>query len=97
MTNRVLISDDGRVRRYRVTNDMGLPIGMDEEAIPTTAEANDSILRDKIMLALSSNAVYLAIANPTTAHNAQQLGRLTRQTSALIRLIMGSVDTTEGT
>lgn len=58
---------------------------------------NADLLRGKAALALQANAAYLAIANPTNAQVVTQVQRLTRECSALIRLLLGALDTTDGT
>lgn len=64
---------------------------------PTPEETNSATLQDRARQALATNAAYLALAAPTNAQVAQQVARLTRQTSAAIRLLLGAVDSTDGT
>lgn len=97
MTTRQLISDNGDVRRYRVLDDSGAEIGVDEEPAPGTAGANSGVLLDRARQALTANAAFLAIASPTNAQVVQQVQRLTRECSALIRLALNMFDTTDGT
>lgn len=97
MTTRQLISDDGRVRRYRVLDDAGQQIGVDEEWTPTAEEVNAQTLRSRAAAALSANATFLALGSPTNAQVLTQVQRLTRECSALIRLAMNLLDTTDGT
>lgn len=97
MTRRELVSDDGRVRRYRVLDDAGTPIGADEETVPTVAEVNVATLTRRAQVALAANAEFLTLATPTAAQNAAQVKALTRQVSALARLLLDQTDTTEGT
>lgn len=49
-------------------------------------------LRAKAATALDANRTYLAITTPTTAQMRAQLERVTRQTNALIRLVVGLLD-----
>ena len=97
MTTREPISDDGRVRRFRVYNDAGQQIGTDEEIVPTPEQANAVTLRSRLLQALAVNAAHLAKATTTTAENTAHLRRVTQQNSALIRLMLELLDTTEGT
>lgn len=94
---RTLLSDDGRIRRYRVTDVGGQPIGFDEELVPTAEEANAATLRGNAAAALAANSTYLAIGTPTAGQVATQVNRLTRESSALIRLLLGLLDTTADT
>jgi len=100
MTTRQLISNDGVVRRYRVLNDAGDPIGTDEEIIPTPEQLNEATIRSRMALLLAASVAYLAIPNPpgpTAAQTTAQVQRNTRLTIALARFALGQLDTTEGT
>ena len=97
MSTRELISDDGRVRRFRVFNDAGERIGIDEEIVPTPEQVNAVTLRSRLLQALAANAAYLGLATPTNAQNTAHLRRATQELSALIRLMLELLDTTDGT
>jgi len=97
MTTRELISNDGRVRRFRVFNDAGQQIGTDDELIPTPEEVNAVTLRSRLLQQLAANAAYLGLPTPTNAQNTVHLRRVTQQNSALIRLMLELLDTTDGT
>jgi len=101
MTTRELISDDGRVRRFRVFNDAGERIGTDAETIPTLEQGNATTLRTRLLQALAANATYLVLFTPTNtptaAQTTAQTRRNTQQNSALIRLMLEQLDTTDGT
>jgi len=94
---RILISDDGVTRRYRVTNAGGQEIGFDEEHIPTVEESIAETLRSRARTALDANATYLNIASPSNAQVVAQVRRLTQECSGMIRLVLGVLDTTDGT
>lgn len=47
-------------------------------------------LHAKARAALTANATYLALANPTAAQNTAQIRRLTRQVNALTRLALAA-------
>lgn len=53
---------------------------------------NEGVLRAKAAQALASNATFLAIASPTNAQTLAQVRLLTRETNALIRLLLGALD-----
>lgn len=61
------------------------------------AMANLPTLQSRAQAALTANATYLAIASPTVAQNTAQTQRLTKECSAVIRLLLGLLDDTTGT
>lgn len=67
------------------------------EAAQATVRSNRETLRGKAQQALADNAAYLAIPSPSSAQTAQQVARLTRSQSALIRVVLGRLDSTDGT
>lgn len=83
----------------------GVPIGLQRyyngSPLPTVvtvpdppfdqASANQTTLRDLIAQSLGSNKAYVA-SNPTNLQLAAQVKALTRQVSALTRLLLGSLD-----
>lgn len=62
-----------------------------------TRGQNDSTLRDKAQQALAVNDAFLALASPTNAQVVTHVQRLTRENTALIRLVIGALDSTSGT
>ncbi|MDQ3029891.1 MAG: hypothetical protein M3R09_07670 [Actinomycetota bacterium] len=96
MTTRELISDDGRVRRYRVL-DAGVQIGTDEEIIPTPEQVNAATLRGRLLQSIAANVAYIALTTPTAAQTTAQTRRNAQQNTALIRLALEQLDTTDGT
>ena len=70
------------------------PITALENAARATAmqlATNAESLRAKASAALTANATFLAIASPTNAQTLAQVQRLTRECTALIRLLIGDV------
>jgi hypothetical protein len=65
------------------------------EATAQTQRANGSTLRQRAQQALAANATFLALpAAQQAAQAATQMVRVTRQNSALIRLVLGALDST---
>lgn len=67
------------------------------EVDATTAATNDADLRAKAATALTNNGTYLGIGSPTNAQAVAQVGALTRQANALIRLAIRALSDTSGT
>lgn len=59
--------------------------------------ANERQVRSKATAALTVNKTFLAIANPTAAQVAAQTKALTRQTNALIRMLLYQFDDSSDT
>lgn len=64
---------------------------------PTGALANQATMQQRATNALAANATYLALTTPTTAQTVAQVQRLTRECTAVIRLLLTQVDDTTGT
>lgn len=62
----------------------------------TTAN-NQSTLQQRAAGALTANTTFLGIASPTNAQVVAQVQALTKECTALIRLMLGQLDTTSGT
>jgi len=100
-TREPILDGDTRVRRFRVFNDAGERIGTDEETIPMPEQVNAATLRSRLLQALAVNAAYqaafTATNTPTAAQTTAQTRRNAQQNSALIRLMLEQLDTTDGT
>lgn len=60
----------------------------DEEIVRETLQA-------RALDALTANKAYLTLKTPTAQQQAVQVERLTRQQTALIRLLLGALDGTD--
>lgn len=68
-----------------------------EELAVRTASTNRVTITDKARQALTANAGFLALTSPTNAQVLTQVKVLTRECSALIRLMLDELSTTDGT
>jgi hypothetical protein len=64
---------------------------------PGTPAANQQALQVKAVNALAQNVTFLARTSPTSAQVTAQVQLLTRETSALIRLLLNQLADTAGT
>lgn len=64
---------------------------------PTPTELNAADLHAKALAALDTNVAFLAVASPSNAQVLAQVRVLTRECTALIRLLLGALDVTDGT
>lgn len=62
-----------------------------------TPQANAIDLQSKADNAIDANNTFLAIASPSNAQAITQVQRLTRENTAIIRLLLGLLDSTAGT
>lgn len=60
-------------------------------------EPVEDVIRQRAASALAANIAYLAIATPTNVQVAAQVRLLTREVTALARLVLGQLDSTDGT
>lgn len=61
------------------------------------AASNKTTLQNKAAAALATNDAFLALASPNASQQAAQLKVVTRECSALIRLLLQKYDSTAGT
>lgn len=95
---KTLIRQDARERVYEIRDDgTGALVCTSVEPILNAAEQNEVTLRDRATQALAANATFLALGAPSNAQVVAQVQRLTRECSALIRLAMNLLDSTDGT
>lgn len=86
---------DGTGTRTRYDTD-GKPVETVEvKGLPVEppGEKNRRSIEDRLRQRIDANRDYLALATPTAAQQRAQVARLTRQTNALIRQVLGLLDT----
>ncbi len=86
---------DGTGTRTRYDTD-GKPVETVEvKGLPVEppGEKNRRSIEDRLRQRLDANRDYLALATPTAALQRAQVARLTRETNALIRLVLDLLDT----
>jgi hypothetical protein len=66
-------------------------------AAEAARRANGLTLQQRAQAALARNAAYLALPTPTLVDQAAQVALLTRECSALIRLLLNALDSVGGT
>ena len=66
-------------------------------APPDPSYANAAAVAAKGPAAIANNQTFLALPTPTNAQTLAQVDALTRQTNAVIRLLLGLLDVTDGT
>ena len=64
---------------------------------PPATEQNAATLRERIGVGLVASAVYTGLPNPTAAQTTAQVRRLSLLTTALAKLALELLDTTDGT
>lgn len=97
MPTKTLISQDAQKRVYEVRDDTGQLLHTAVEAILLPEDQNRVTLTERAAQALNANATFLGVASPTNAQVVAQVQRLTRECSALIRLLVGALDDISGT
>lgn len=65
------------------------------KAITEALDGNRATLTEQAATALAGNRDYLALASPTSAQTLAQVKALTRQNTALARLVLGLLDETD--
>lgn len=94
---RTILSDTAECTLWRDEDPAVGYVGYGRDWKPGSTGYNNADLRSKTAAALQINATYLALATPTTAQNTAQVQRLTRECSALIRLLLGRLEDVSGT
>lgn len=67
------------------------------QATTSPSLVNQATITQRAQAALATNTTYLAIPTPSNAQIAAQVQALTKECSALIRLLLGLLDSTAGT
>lgn len=93
------VSFDGTADELRVPRGAKLLVEADAVKDGYTYQPPEphTVLRERAESALAINATYLERDTPTNAQNLAQIRALTRECTALIRLVLDLVDTTDGT
>jgi hypothetical protein len=82
-------------KTYNIINPDGSLTAVTEN-VPAE-DTNRQSIETKAVNALAANVTFLALANPTSAQVSAQVKLLTRETSALIRLLLNQLTDTTGT
>lgn len=77
-----------RTDRNQTFDGQGNVVAEEVVVVDVTAPSVRFDLHDRARQALTANAAFLAIASPSTAQTLAQVKRLTRENSALIRLLL---------
>jgi hypothetical protein len=94
----VFVYEDGHIEVVTdATKAQAQAVLTSHSGAPLADEANGATLRQRADAALAANATYLAISSPTAAQNAAQVQRLTKECSALVRLVLGRLHSIDGT
>lgn len=96
MTTRELVSDAQGIRTYQVM-DGKVRVGTDREISPDATERVLITLRQVLRAGIAANRDYLALATPTAAGILIQVAALTKQTTALSKILLGILDDSGGT
>ena len=95
ITEQTIDNGDGTGTRTRYDTD-GKPVETVEVKdlpIEPPQEKNRRSIEERLRQRIDANRDYLALASPTAAQQRAQVARLTRENNALIRLVLGLLDT----
>lgn len=94
---REAVVDNGTGTGTRTTYDADGTVETTEQLtglpVEPPGEKNRRSIEERLRQRLDANRDYLALAAPTAAQQRAQVARLTRETNALIRLVLDLLDT----
>lgn len=88
--------DPLKKRRISLPDGSGdIEVDAEDELSSRDRAGNAGSLREQVERALEANRAFLALPNPTPTQTAAQVKSLTHECSALIRLLLGRLESTE--
>jgi len=87
----------GTLTRYDEAGKPVETVEVKDLPVEPPGEKNRRSIEDRLRQRIDANRDYLALASPTAAQQRAQVARLTRETNALIRLVLGLLDTADDT
>lgn len=91
----VVVNGDGTGTRttYDESGNITETVEVTDLPIEPPQEKNRRSIEERLRQRLDANRDYLALTSPTAAQQRAQVARLTRGNNALIRLVLGLLDT----
>jgi len=93
ITEQTIDNGDGTRTTYDTDGKPVETVEVKDLPIEPPTEKNRRSIEERLRQRLDANRDYLALASPTAAQQRAQVARLTRENNALIRLVLGLLDT----